>query len=137
MRGNEGRVYFCLFGDDFDPNEVTEFLGINPTSIQIKGERVPNIFPKESSWMLSTDNIVNDLVDVYTLATSIVNDLKSKKDLIIEAKKKFNVFPMLQVVLWFSLNEEDSTPVIGFEADTIKFLGEIGAFIDIDTYRRT
>jgi len=33
------------------------------------------------------------------------------------------------------MNEEHSTPAIGFEVDTVKFLGEIGAFIDIDTYK--
>ncbi len=48
---------------------------------------------------------------------------------------RFNLSPRLEVVLWFSVNEEHSTPAIGFEVDTIKFLGEIGAFIDIDTYK--
>ena len=88
-----------------------------------------------NSWKLSTANIVNEYIDVYDMATEIINKLNPKKDMIIEAIKKFNATPRLEVVLWFSKNEEHSTPAIGFEIETIKFLGDISAFIDIDTYR--
>jgi hypothetical protein len=132
---NEGRVYFALDGDDFDPDEVTEFLGIKPTSIKRKGSKVPGRIPKMNSWQLSTENIVNDHIDVFEMSTEIVAKLKPKKELIMEAKKKFNVSPRFEVVLWFSMNEEHSTPAIGFEVETVEFLGEIGAFVDIDTYK--
>ncbi|APR66869.1 hypothetical protein CN03_07935 [Thalassolituus oleivorans] len=135
MDTNEGRVYFALDGDDFDPDEVTEFLGIKPTSIKRKGSKVPGRIPKMNSWQLSTENIVNDHIDVFEMSTEIVAKLKPKKKLIMEAKKKFNVSPRFEVVLWFSMNEEHSTPAIGFEVETVEFLGEIGAFVDIDTYK--
>ncbi len=135
LETNEGRVYFALDGDDFDPDELTEFLGIEPTSIKRKGETIPGRIPKMNSWTISTENIDADQIDVFEMAEEIINRLKSKKDLIIEAKERFNVSPRLEVVLWFSMNEDISTPAIGFEVDTIKFLGEIGAFIDIDTYK--
>lgn len=135
MDTNEGRVYFALDGDDFDPDEVTEFLGIKPTSIKRKGSKVPGRIPKMNSWQLSTENIVNDHIDVFEMSTEIVAKLKPKKELIMEAKKKFNVSPRFEVVLWFSMNEEHSTPAIGFEVETVEFLGEIGAFVDIDTYK--
>jgi hypothetical protein len=135
METNEGRVYFSLDGDDFDPDEVTEFLGIEPTSIKRKGSRVPGKIPKRNSWVLSTENIISDYIDVYEMSAQIVNKLKPKKELILKAKERFNALPRFEVVLWFSINEEHSTPTIGFEAETIQFLGEIGAFIDIDTYK--
>ncbi len=135
MSTNEGRVYFALDGDDFDPDEVTEFLGIKPTSIRRKGSKVPDKIPRMSSWELSTDNIVNDHIDVFEMSTEIINKLKTKKDLILQAKERFNVLPRFEVVLWFSVNEDHSTPAIGFEVETTTFLGEIGAFVDIDTYK--
>ena len=135
MDTNEGRVYFALDGDDFDPDEVTKFLGIEPTSVKRKGSRVPGRIPKRNSWVLSTENIINDYIDVYEMSTQIVNRLKPKKELILKVKERFNVLPRFEVVLWFSMNEEHSTPAIGFEVETIQFLGEIGAFIDIDTYK--
>lgn len=135
MDTNEGRVYFALDGDDFDPDEVSEFLGIEPTSIRRKGTKVSGKIPKMNSWELSTDNIINDYIDVFGMSTEIVNKLKPKKDRILQAKERFNASPRFEVVLWFSMNEEHSTPAIGFEVETVEFLGEIGAFVDIDTYK--
>jgi hypothetical protein len=132
---NEGRVYFALDGDDLDPDEVTEFLGIEPTSIRRKGSKVPGKIPKMNSWELSTDNIVNDDIDVFEMSTEIINKLKAKKDLILQAKERFNILPRFEVILLFSMKEEHSTPAIGFEVETVEFLGEIGAFFDIDTYK--
>ncbi len=135
LKTNEGRVYFALDTKDIHPDEITKFLGIEPTSITLKGSILPNKLPKINSWKLSTANIVNEYIDVYDMATEIINKLNPKKDMIIEAIKKFNASPRLEVVLWFSKNEEHSTPAIGFEIETIKFLGDIGALIDIDTYK--
>ena len=90
---------------------------------------------KENSWELSTNHIVSDYINVFEMATEIVNRLEPQKQLILQAITKFNATPRLEVVLWFSMNEELSTPAIGFEFETIQFLGEIGAFIDIDTYK--
>ncbi len=135
MAINEGRVYFALDGDNFEPDELTQFLEIEPTSVMRKGSNIPDKLPPKSSWELSTENVVNNYIDVFDMATSIIEQLKPKKKMILDAINRFNLSPRLEVVLWFSVNEEHSTPAIGFEVDTIKFLGEIGAFIDIDTYK--
>ncbi|TDR20587.1 DUF4279 domain-containing protein [Marinicella litoralis] len=135
METNEGRVYFALDGDDFDPDSLTEFLGVEPTSIMRKGTRIPEKSPAKSSWEFSTENIVNNFIDVFAMAESITEQLEPKKTRIIEAIDKFNLVARLEVVLWISMNEEHSTPAIGFEPNTIKFLSEVGAFIDVDTYK--
>ena len=135
MDTNEGRVYFALDGDDFDPDEVTKFIGIEPTSIMRKGSKAGGKLPKISSWAVSTDKVVNESIDVFDMATEIINILKPKKELIIQAIEHFKIKPRLEVVLSFSVNQELSTPAIGFEPETVSFLGEIGAFIDIDTYK--
>ncbi|TAA48297.1 DUF4279 domain-containing protein [Corallincola spongiicola] len=132
---NEGRVYFALDGDDFDPDEITRFLGIEPTSVKRKGSKIPGRVPRMSSWQLSTQNIVDDYIDVFEMATEIVDKLRTKKELILQAKERFNVSARLEVVLWFSMKEDNSTPAIGFEIETVEFLGSIGAFVDIDTYK--
>jgi hypothetical protein len=135
LETNEGRVYFALDGDGFDPTELTRFLGIEPTLVIRKGSKIPNNIPKFNSWKFSTENIVNEHIDVFDMASDIVNILKPVKHLILQAKERFNVTPRFEVVLWFSMNEVHSTPAIGFDADTVKFLGDVGAFIDIDTYK--
>lgn len=135
MGTNEGRVYFALDGDDFDPDEITKFLGIEPTSTKRKGSGIPGKIPKISSWELSTENVVDEFIDVFQMSADIINKLKTKKELILQVKDRFTVWPRFEVVLRFSINEEHSTPAIGFEVETVEFLGEIGASIDIDTYK--
>jgi hypothetical protein len=135
LASNEGRVYFALDGDDFEPDVVTEILGILPTSVMRKGSKIPNKLPAKNSWELSTENVVNDYIDVFAMAESITDTLVPIKDELKGVIETYNLVPRLEVVLWFSVNEEHSTPAIGFEPSTLSFLGEIGAFIDIDTYK--
>lgn len=135
MEINEGRVYFALDGDDFDPDEITEFLGLKPTNIRRKGSRVSGKSPKVNSWELSTEQVIDQYIDIFEMSSQIVDLLKPKLGLIIEAKNRFKVEPRFQIVLTFSINEEHSTPAIGFEVETTEFLGAIGAFVDIDTYK--
>ncbi|WP_018015514.1 DUF4279 domain-containing protein [Teredinibacter turnerae] len=134
MKTNEGRVYFALDGDDFDPDEVTKLLGIEPTSIRRKGSRIPGKVPVDNSWELCTEQVVGEYIDVYEMSAEIVSQLIPLQDLIIEAIEKFNLSPRLQVVLWFSANSEQSTPAIGFEKEIVAFLGRVGVLVDIDTY---
>jgi len=135
LASNEGRVYFALDGDNFEPDELTSFLGIEPTSVKRKSTTQSNRIANFSSWQVSTKNIISEHIDIFKITQEIIDKLKPVRNLINEAKSRFNVCPRLEVVLWLSMDEEHSTPAIGFEADTIKFLGEIGAFIDIDTYK--
>ncbi len=132
---NEGRVYFALDGDDFDPDELTLFLGIEPSYILRKGSRIPGRVPVKNSWSISTENIVNEYINIFEMSSSIIKIIKPFKGKILEAVDAFKLTPRFEVVLSISMSDEYSTPALGFEADDISFLGEIGAFIDIDTYR--
>jgi len=131
MDTNEGEVYFALDADDFDLDEVTKYLGIQPTSTMKKG----NPIPKNTSWVYSSGKVIQDYIDVYDIASNIITTLEPKTDLIINAINKFNLKPRLEIVLWFTCNEDISTPAIGFDEKTIQFLGKVGAFVDIDTYK--
>lgn len=131
---NEAYVYFGLFGDNFAPEKVTQLLNIEPTKVSIKGERVPNKVPISTSWRFSTDKIVNEYIDIEDMSNSIMSNFIPIKDKVITAIKTYNLKPCLMVVLTVSTQEEISTPAIGFTAETLKFLGDVGASIDIDTY---
>ncbi len=135
MKTNEGRVYFALSGDGFNPSEITSLLGIKPTSVLRKGSRIPSKVPVVDSWELCTDQVIDENIDIYEMSAEIINQLIPVQDLIVDAIKKFNLKPRFQVVLWFSEDSEQSTPAIGFDKEIIEFLGKVGAFIDVDTYR--
>ena len=135
MKLNECYVYFAFDGEDFEPEEITRILNVTPTSIKRKGERTLSRILKHNSWRLSTPKIVSEYIDVCEMASSIIRILEPKTDVIKDIKNKFGVTVRLEVVLWITVHEEISTPAIGFEAKDIKFLADVGAYIDVDTYR--
>lgn len=129
MVPNEGRVYFALFGSDFDPDLLE--LGIRPTKTLRRGD--PR--PKHSSWILSTDTVVSDLVDVYALSTTLIESLIPHEARIVAAMKEHKLEAVLEVVLRISPDESVSTPAIGFDAPVVAFMSRVGGSIDVDTYR--
>ena len=128
---NEGRVYFALYGKDFDPDEVTRLVGIEPTATRRKADPIP----KHSCWEVSSVHVENDLVDIYEMSSVLIAKLKPHSDSIASAKSKLGCEAVLQVVLHITIDDSISTPAIGFDVDVISFLNAVGASIDVDTYR--
>lgn len=133
---NSGRVYFGLRGR-FVPDELTEAIGIKPTSARMEGERLSGKAAKCSMWDYSTEEVEGEVVDIYELSSRIVKDLAPHAERIAAEVRKRDLAAVLQVVLWISTDEKVSTPAIGFDADVINFLHRVGGTIDIDTYRNT
>ena len=79
MKDKKARVYFAFDGNNFDPDAVTEFLGVDPTLTKYKGEIVSGRIIKNSSWQLSTNNIIDEYIDIFEMTRNIVNQLKPKK----------------------------------------------------------
>lgn len=131
---NEGYVYFGLRGT-FDPDAMTLRLGITPTSSCAQGAKNPQRgLPKTSQWEVSTERIVAEYIDVYELADQIVSKLEGNAVQIKDAIAVFDLYAVLEVVLYFSTDDEVSTPAIGFSNRVLAFLADVNASIDIDTY---
>jgi hypothetical protein len=128
---NKGRAFFALAGYHFDPDDVTRLLGIEPTSVDASGARSGLDNPVLSMWELSTDTVTDD-VDVYKLTDTIIKQLEPVKEKILQVAKSHNLSPRIGVVLELSVDKDESVPDVGFGARTIKFLAEIGAFINVD-----
>jgi len=131
-----GEVYLGLYGEDFEPNDVSEFVGLVATRIRRKGERNPVVpLPRSSAWKFSSGKIETDVIDVYEMSENLVKKLAPFKSKISEARHKFGLTATLQVVLWIAQDEAQSMPAIGFERPVLDFLDAVGATIDVDTYR--
>ncbi len=128
---NEGEVYFALIGDEFEPDEVTKIIGIEPSRTWRKG----NPIPRCTSWVYSTGMVEDEVVDVFEMSSSLVAKLAPQAEKIIEAKEMYGLRAVLEVVLTVTQDDSKSTPAIGFESEVIAFLHKVGATIDIDTYR--
>ncbi len=131
MASNKGRAYFSLAGYHFNPDDITRLLGIEPTSVNAAGTGGSLDKPVISSWELSTDMITDD-VDVYALTDIVIKQLEPVKEKILQVTKSHNLSPRIGVVLVLSIDKDESVPDVGFGARTIRFLAEIGAFINVD-----
>lgn len=131
MASNKARVHFTLSGYHFDPDDVSRLLGIEPTSVDASGARSPLDKPVISSWELSSETMT-DNIDVYKMTDSIIKKIEPAKEKILQVIKSHNLSPRIDVILVLSSDKNESMPDVGFGTRTIRFLAEIGAFINVD-----
>ena len=131
MASNKGRVHFTLSGYHFNPDDITRLLGIEPTAVDASGANSGLDKPVISSWELSTETITDD-VDVYDLTNVLIKQIEPVKEKILEVIKSHNLSPRIGVVLVLSVDKNETAPDVGFGARTIRFLADIGAFINVD-----
>ena len=131
MASNKARVHFTLAGYHFDPDNVTRHLGIEPTFTDASGLRGSLDKPMLSFWELSTETVTDD-IDVYKLTEQLIKQIEPAKEKILEVSKNLNLSPRIELVLTLSTDKDETEPDVGFGGRTIKFLAEIGAFINID-----
>lgn len=131
MASNQVRAYFALLGYHFNPDDITQRLGLAPTSVNAAGAYSGLDKPVISAWELSTETASGE-VDVFALSDSLVKQLEPLKDKIIEVCKSHNLSPRLGVVLTMSTDQAAPSPEVGFGARTIRFLADTGAFIEVE-----
>lgn len=131
MASNQARAHFTLSGYHFDPDDITRLLGIEPTSVDASGAHSPLDKPVISTWEISTDLITDD-IDVYKMTEIIVKKIEPSKEKILQVIKSHNLSPRINVELVLSINKGTAVPDVGFGARTIRFLADIGAFINVD-----
>ena len=131
LASNKGRAYFSLVGYHFNPADITRLLGVEPTTVNDAGTKSGLDNPAISSWELSTETVSGD-VDVYALTEIILKQLESVKPKILDVCKSHNLSPRMGVVLTLSVDKDQSSPEVGFGARMIRFLADIGAFINVD-----
>jgi hypothetical protein len=131
LASNEARAHFTLAGYHFNPDHVTRHLGLQPTSVDATGANSDLSKPALSSWELSTET-VKDNIDVYKMTDELIKRIEPVKDKILEICKSHNLSPRIGVVLVLSVDKNETVPDVGFGARAIRFLADIGAFINID-----
>jgi len=128
-------VYFALTGDNFNPQVVTDRIGINPTDKWTKGDKGKyKPILDYSCWEYSTIEGKEYLM-VRSLLDEVISKLFDKIEIINELKSQFNLNSKLEMVLYIDTNEEQSTPSLGYDLRTIEFLYRTQTKTGIDIYR--
>ena len=131
MASNKARAHFTLSGYHFNPDDITRLLGIEPTSVNAAGANSGLDKPVISSWELSTETSLDE-IDVYNLTNELIKQIEPVKEKILEVIKRHKLSPRIGVILVLSDDKNETAPDVGFGARTIRFLADIGAFINVD-----
>ena len=138
---NEIQVYLAVFGENFNPDELTALLQVTPTRTQIKGQEIPPIkglYQKpgtkppvyiETVWEYGSDYVKT--YDSEDASRVVETALKDKVALINQFVSKHNLTVQLAVVPWIDKRE---APRIHFSPTFVKMLSDLNAAIDMDIY---
>ena len=131
MASNTARAYFMLAGYHFNPADITRLLEIEPTKVDASGAGSELDKPVLSTWEVSTETFSDD-IDVYKITDELIKQIEPVKEKILQVVKSHNLSPRIGVVLVLSTDKDETVPEVGFGARTIRFLAELGAFINVE-----
>lgn len=133
------KLEFSIFGDKFEPSEVTKIINIAPTKVWFIGDEInehPNLirkarhFRKETCWEYSiklTETLdMEEIIDIYFKTIHF-----SEKELL-NYVKKINLSVKFEVVVW--MNCKKSLPSLGMTSKFIQHLAKLNASLDFDLY---
>lgn len=130
-RPSEIKARLTVAEFECSPEEVTNLLGICPTKTWLCGEtvtpRAKNVHKSNGCILISPRDPVNSTVDVQV--DSLISIITPHIEAF--AKLPAGVYIELSCIIRVA---DYGRPVVGFSADTVRVLAQIGANIDIDIY---
>ena len=116
--------------DDFPVEVVTEILGVQPTTVLRKGERINDVHTRFfTSWQYKSE--VLETLDVDDVLLPILHVFQDKTDLINRLKEELNLNVQIELVITMI---DGHTPGLVISPEFSRFASAINAFIDIDMY---
>ena len=124
------KAYLTLIGDQFDPEWVTERLGIKPDSVRLPSELLSNgrLFG-HTEWGMETEKQEAD--DVEAVLQQLFVRVKDCMD---EMGKLAEETSAAWNILVYVKSTVEDFPDIVFSAETIRKMALIRATIGLDTY---
>jgi hypothetical protein len=124
-------TYFRITGD-FDPDTISEMLGLTPEKIWKIGDTRKDGKSQYdfSSWHFGSCREYDAIVENQMLKT--ITPLFEKIEILKQIKQKFHVFYTLEVVptVWF----DEAPPCLAPSMKVMQFCCDTGTEIDIDLY---
>ncbi|MCU7526760.1 MAG: DUF4279 domain-containing protein [Ignavibacteria bacterium] len=127
---NEIKTYFTLYGNDFDPEDISKELNLTPDNIWRKGDRIGNsiLFYKEYGWEIRTKR--EETLEIEPQINEIIKIIEPKTDTIIQLMEKYGLSAELSC---FVLHDhEDERPVLYINKDLMKKISRLNCDLDID-----
>ena len=125
-------VEFSVYGDAFNPEVVTERLGITPRKYWHKGDTIKKggiQKRKETCWIIGTE--YEESLDTDEQLYKVLDLLERKAGLLKELREMYDLKFKIDIVVKV---ENRQPPSMTFGQRIIDFVHEINAWIDIDSY---
>jgi len=124
------KAEFSIFGDEFNTSDITRKLNIEPNNTYNKGDYIrKNIFRKETAWQIYTE--YEECSDINYVLIKILDKISDKIDILVSIKNLYDVQLKFEIVINVENNE---TPSMCLDEQTIEFMGKIKAYIDFYVY---
>ena len=131
-------IYCSLIIYDFDctPERVTEYLGIQPDEVRVKGMVRLSIYGgreilnKENSWEIKAKKSTGPLIDKYVM--ELIRTLKPCSHLLLKAKDALGRRTRMKILVGTNIDENDSYPGMYLDRRVMKCLAEHRISLDVD-----
>jgi len=124
-------VEFCIFGEDFEKEIITEGLGIGPSDFYKKGDLVgkKQFKRKETCWSISTG--YEESLDINDQLAKILNLIKPKTNILLNFMEQYALECKFIIVIGI---ENNQSPAVYLDREVIEFANKIKAEFDFDMY---
>lgn len=140
MKHTQVSTEFNIRGEDFDPDYVTEALGLSPSTKWRQGDiRIQDISEEGcalsgltysfSLWSITTG--YQDSYDISDQLNPIIDLIKEKKNILLQLAEILELNYTIGIVIYIY---NKRTPGVNISPDIMRFASDIGADIDIDLY---
>jgi hypothetical protein len=124
-------VEFSIYGECFEPEHITEIIGITPSETYLKGDVIKHgkDTRKETTWSINTGyELSNDINNQIDKILALIED---KVDILVELRNRLPINILFMIVIKV---ENKEVPAIYFKKKLIQFMSKIEAEIGFDTY---
>lgn len=125
------RLSFCIYGDYFEVDRVTDIIGLTPTETAYKGDPLKYRVSEETFWEYNFAPIETLLIEdnLQVFAAQVTPCLPALSSFI-------KAFALTSKLLFcVEMNPEESCPAIVFDNKILDILHRLNAWIDIDMYK--
>ena len=125
------RLSFCIYGDYFEVDRVTDIIGLSPTQTAYKGDRLKYRVSEETFWEYNFAPLETLLIEdnLQVFAAQVTPCLE-------ELASFIKAFALTSKLLFcVEMSPEESCPAIVFDNKILELLHRLNAWIDIDMYK--
>ncbi|GAA1764455.1 DUF4279 domain-containing protein [Nonomuraea bangladeshensis] len=131
----EQQVYFMIQSDEYDPEQITRYVGVEPTRSEAKesrrGRKSGRLLPPRHEWML--DSGLAETTSLGEQTEAVMNQLAGAWDRIGELTAG-GTTATLVMLRSFEPGEHSNPRGLILDAEAISFLHKAGADLWIDEY---